>query len=340
MSIARGVLNIDSITQTPGRFIDDVGKPSEIVQKIQDSFFYQSFSYVITSEIPITRWKKQVLDNNHPTGFKMFGQLSLTGGKDVSGRKVGTEFIKEVNIQEYTNVNQITSFGAAEPVYTDYNNTEVLFRSRRLTSSEEILTSIVKKIDDISDDFDGILKSFPITVEGEGVIVKGNQLMITLNGVIQAPGTSYQIVGNQIVFAEPPKAASQVRYRAVRFTTIPVYRITLTNPQGIFPEMGQQVNGESSDAYATVIDSGTFHIDVINITDGPFTVSEIIKRTSLFNAVIASVDLINTENLFKFQETITNFDGDIAIIEETNLDAQGNATDTLLLSKTSGHRKI
>ena len=67
LSIARGVLNIDSITQTPGRFIDDVGKPSEIVQKIQDSFFYQSFSYVITSEIPITRWKKQVLDNNHPT---------------------------------------------------------------------------------------------------------------------------------------------------------------------------------------------------------------------------------------------------------------------------------
>ena len=336
LSIARGVLNIDSITQTPGRFIDDVGKPSEIVQKIQDSFFYQSFSYVITSEIPITRWKKQVLDNNHPTGFKMFGQLSLTGGKDVSGRKVGTEFIKEVNINEYTNVNQITSFGAAEPVYTDYNNTEVLFRSRRLTSSEEILTSIVKKIDDISDDFDGILKSFPITVEGEGVIVKGNQLMITLNGVIQAPGTSYQIVGNQIVFAEPPKAASQVRYRAVRFTTIPVYRITLTNPQGIFPEMGQQVNGESSDAYATVIDSGTFHIDVINITDGPFTVSEILKRTTLFNAVIASVDLINTESLFKFQETITNFDGDIAIIEETNLDSQGNATDELLLSKTSG----
>ena len=336
LSIARGVLNIDSITTTPGRFIDDVGKPSEIVQKIQDSFFYQSFSYVITSEIPITRWKKQVLDNNHPTGFKMFGQLQLTGGKDVSGRKVGTEFIKEVNINEYTNVNQITSFGAAEPIYTDYNNTEVLFRSRRLTSSEEILTSIVKKIDNISDDFDGILKSFPITVEGEGVIVKGNQLMITLNGVIQSPGSAYQIVGNQIVFAEAPKAASQVRYRSVRFTTIPVYRITLTNPQGIFPEMGQQVNGETSDAYATVIDSGTFHIDVINITDGPFVVSEILKRTNLFTAVVASVDLINTENLFKFQETITNFDGDIAIIEETNLDATGGATDTLLLSKTSG----
>lgn len=32
LSNARGVLNIDSITTTPGKFIDDIGKPSEIVQ--------------------------------------------------------------------------------------------------------------------------------------------------------------------------------------------------------------------------------------------------------------------------------------------------------------------
>ena len=265
----------------------------------------------------------------------MFGQLSLTGGKDVSGRKVGTEFIKEVNINEYTNVNQITSFGAAESVYTDYNNTEVLFRSRRLTSSEEILTSIVKKIDDISDDFDGILKSFPITVEGEGVIVKGNQLMITLNGVIQALAHHIKLLVIRLYLLKHQKQHRRLDIETLDLQLYQFTVTTLTNPQGIFPEMGQQVNGESSDAYATVIDSGTFHIDVINITDGPFTVSEIIKRTSLFNAVIASVDLINTENLFKFQETITNFDGDIAIIEETNLDSQGNATDELLLSKTS-----
>ena len=62
LSIARGVLNIGSLTRTPGRFIDDVGKPSEIVQKIQDSYFYQNFSYVIKSQIPITDWKTQVLD--------------------------------------------------------------------------------------------------------------------------------------------------------------------------------------------------------------------------------------------------------------------------------------
>ena len=37
LNIAKGVLEIGSITKTTGQFIDDVGKPSEIIQKIQDS---------------------------------------------------------------------------------------------------------------------------------------------------------------------------------------------------------------------------------------------------------------------------------------------------------------
>ena len=45
LNIAKGVLEIGSITKTTGQFIDDIGKPSEIVQKIQDSYYYQDFSY-------------------------------------------------------------------------------------------------------------------------------------------------------------------------------------------------------------------------------------------------------------------------------------------------------
>jgi len=342
LSIARGVLNIGSLTRTPGKFIDNVGKPSEIVQKIQDSFFYQNFSYVVKSEIPITEWKTQILENNHPAGFNMFGQLQLVGGKDVSGRKVGTEFTKEVNINNYSNVNQITSFGAAQPIYTDYNNTEVLFRKKRLTSSEEILTSIVKKLDDIAPQFNGIDKSFPITVEGEQVIVQQNQLMITINGVIQAPGISYSIVGGNIVFAEPPKPASRVNYRSLQITPTPIYRIELYSGQagppnfGIFPTLGQQVQGVDSDVVATVIDSGTTHIDVINLVGGTFNLNEEITRGTLFSGLILSVTQLNTNTIFEFGESITNLEGDTAIIEETNIDEQGNVTDDIVVSKTSG----
>jgi len=342
MSIARGVLNIGSLTKTPGKFIDNVGKPSEIVQKIQDSFFYQNFSYVIKSEIPITKWKTQILENNHPAGFNMFGQLQIVGGKDVSGRKVGTEFTKEVNINNYSNVNQITSFGAAQPIYTDYNNTEVLFRKKRLTSSEEILTSIVKKLDDISPQFNGIDKQFQLTVEGETVIVQQNQLLITINGVIQAPGVSYSVVGGQIVFGEAPKPASRVNYRSLEVTPTPIYRIQLYSGQagppnfGIFPTIGQQVQGADSDVIATVIDSGTTTIDVINLVGGSFNLNEEITRGTLFSALVQSVDLVNQETIFQFGESITNLEGDTAIIEETNIDTDGNVTDAIVVSKTSG----
>ena len=342
LSIARGVLNIGSLTRTPGRFIDDVGKPSEIVQKIQDSFFYQNFSYVIKSDIPISNWKSQVLQNNHAAGFALFGQLQLTGGKDISGRKIGTEFTKQVNINNYSNVNQITSFGAAQPIYTDFNNTEVLFRKKRLTSSEEILTSIVKKLDDIAPQFNGIDKQFPITVEGEQVIVNQNQLMITINGVIQAPGDSYQVVGGNLVFSEAPRPSSKVTYRRIDVTPIPIYRINLYSGQpgvanyGIFPTLGQQVQGVNSDAFGTVIDSGTNHIDVINVTGGTFQLNEEIVRGTLFSGLVLSVELLNTDTIFRFGEAITNMNGDTAIIEETNIDTEGNISDRLVVSKTSG----
>ena len=151
----------------------------------------------------------------------MFGQLELTGGKDISGRKVAADFTKQVNINEYTNVNEITSFGAAEPIYSTFNNSEVLFRNKRLTNSEEILTSIVKKIDSISSQFDGVTKAFPIRVEGEQVIANQNQLLVTLNGVIQAPGDAYNVVGGSIVFSEAPRPDSKIVYRNCLLYTSP-----------------------------------------------------------------------------------------------------------------------
>ncbi|UNH61325.1 baseplate wedge initiator [Synechococcus phage S-SZBM1] len=337
VNLAKGVLNIDAFTKTPGRFIDDIGKPSEIVQKIQDSYFYQNFSYVIKSTIPINKWKKQILENNHPAGFNLFGQLQLTGGEDVSGRKIGTEFTKQVNISEYTNVNQITSFGAAQPIYSAFNNSEVLFRKKRLTNSEEILTSIVKKIDDISDLFDGVRKNFPLTVEGEQVIVKDNQLLVTVNGVIQAPSESYTVVGNEIVFDEAPRPDSKVVYRNVEIEILPITRLNLNTIGGIFPSIGDFINGFESEARARVVDTGATSIDIVDIVGGPFQLNERIdaNRTG-FSALIGSIQNVNQQTIYQFGETVTNMTGDTARIEETNIDLDGNIDSTLVLSKTSG----
>ena len=114
--------------------------------------------------------------------------------------------------------------------------------------------------------------------------------MITINGVIQSPGESYQVVGANIVFSEAPRPASKVNYRILGITPVEIYRIALYNAGGdsnfgIFPTMGQQVQGAFSDAIGTVIETGLAHIDVINITGGPFQLNEEITRGSILSLI-------------------------------------------------------
>ena len=350
LSIARGTLNIDSLTNTPGQFIDDVGKPSEIVQKIQDSYFYQNFSYVIKSETPINQWRKPVLETNHPVGFNLFGELAITGGKDISGRKVVSDLVKEVNINAFTNINQITSFANAQPIYTQFNNTEVLFRQKRLTNSEEILTSIVKKIDNISEDFDGIRTQFPLNVEGGSITATEDQMFVLLNGVAQAPGDSFSTSGPSIVFSEPPKAPSRIKFRNITFTQLLITRVQFSELGGIFPLVGNRVRGIISEATGIVVDSGTDYIDLLNIENGPnggFQEGEFILNSATgFNSRIGvagdgtgGIFPVSSKTIFEQGERITNLDGKFAIIEENNLD-DGNINTSLVVSRTSGTAKF
>ena len=335
LSIARGTLEIASLTTTPGQFIDDVGKPSEIVQKIQDSYFYQNFSYVIKSQTPINQWRKPVLETNHPVGFNLFGELAITGGKDISGRKVVSDLVKEVNINSFTNINQITSFANAQPIYTEFNNTEVLFRQKRLTNSEEILTSIVKKIDNISEQFDGIKTQFPLNVEGSSVTATEDQMFILLNGVAQSPGTSFSTTGPSIVFSEAPKAPSRIKFRQIQFSQLVITRMTFSTIGGIFPLLGNTVRSLQNEGTALVIDSGVDYIDVLSVV-GSFQINDNVLASSTgFNAVLSNVQQLTSKTIYEQGERITNLSGKFAIIEENNL-LDGVISDDLVVSRTSG----
>tara|TARA_B100000614_G_scaffold21360_2_gene17033 strand:+ start:8762 stop:28573 length:19812 start_codon:yes stop_codon:yes gene_type:complete len=335
LSIARGTLNIDSMTTTTGQFIDDVGKPSEIVQKIQDSYFYQNFSYVIKSQTPINDWRKSILETNHPVGFNMFGELALSAGKDISGRKVVSDLVKEVNIFSATNINQITSFANSQPIYTEFNNTEVLFRQRRLTNSEEILTSIVKKLDNIENDFNGIKTQFALTVEGESVTATDDQLLILINGVAQSPGTSFTTSGPSVVFSEPPKAPSRIKFRTLTFSQIVITRFTFSTTSGIFPTTGKTVRSLQNEGTATVIDTGVDYIDIID-QNGSFQINDNVLASSTgFDGVLSAVNGITSKTIYEQGERITNLQGDFAIIEENNL-RDGVVDANLVVSRTSG----
>ena len=269
LNIAKGVLEIGSITKTTGQFIDDVGKPSEIIQKIQDSYYYQDFSYAVQSSVSIDDWKEILIKNVHPASFKVFGELNLNEYSFIPNKETDFELTKSVELARDAIVPNIQSFALAEPIYSEFNNTEVLFRQKRLTSSENILTSVVQRLDDVSNLFDGERTAFPLTVNGDSVIANANQILINLNGVAQNPGSSFEIQGDSIVFAEPPQPPASVKYVNVTINQIQTKRLTFTNISGIFPVLNNTLVGIVSAARLTV--TKVEGNDIIGfITEGTF----------------------------------------------------------------------
>ena len=319
LKIAKGVLEIGSITKTTGQFIDDVGKPSEIIQKIQDSYYYQDFSYAVKSAVSIGEWKEILIKNVHPASFKVFGELNLNEYGVVPNKETFFELTKSVELAQEAIVPNIQNFALVEPVYSEFNNTEVLFRQKRLTSSENILTSVVQRLDDISSLFDGERISFPLTVDGNNVIANANQLMIVLNGVVQTPGTSFNIQNDAIVFEEPPQPPASVKYVNVTIEQINTFALTFTNQSGIFPLPGNYLVGVSSGARFRVT---SVVGDTVNgyPTEGTFQIGELITgSTTGFNGNLVTNTASYNLGLFVFGEKVTAFDGDTARVEQINL---------------------
>ena len=70
-------------------------------------------------------------------------------------------------------------------------------------------TTAIRKLDDISGNFDGTTTRFTLTANGVAANILGaNVLVISINGVIQEPGEAYIMDGDDIIFSEAPPAIS------------------------------------------------------------------------------------------------------------------------------------
>ena len=65
------------VADTDGEFINDDGKLSESTMKIQDSLYYQDFSYVIKVGQSINVWRDAFKKTMHTAGFILQDKLTL-----------------------------------------------------------------------------------------------------------------------------------------------------------------------------------------------------------------------------------------------------------------------
>ena len=68
---------IDTNITTSGKYISEDGFLSEQSKKIQDSLYYQDYSYVIKVSESINKWRDALKRAVHPSGFYVTGQVNI-----------------------------------------------------------------------------------------------------------------------------------------------------------------------------------------------------------------------------------------------------------------------
>lgn len=212
--------DIRAFFDNQGRYSSDKGKIGVSSQKITDSFFYQDYSYVIKSKTPISIWRDLIKETVHPAGFKLFGEVAIeTNGNtsmpsEIEQNKtetityidLGAKDISVVGTKRYlteTTVN-LNSFAIERGLGSISVDT--------FDNSETVAGEFV-----LSTPFNGRLDSYngqPIGNTVFTIIDKKSglplapyneqQLIITLDGVLQEPGKAYTVSGTQITFSYPP----------------------------------------------------------------------------------------------------------------------------------------
>ena len=75
--LATATITVNAVVDTAGSFINEDGHLSETTMRIQDSLYYQDFSYVIKVGRSINDWRDSFKKTMHAAGFYFTGQVDI-----------------------------------------------------------------------------------------------------------------------------------------------------------------------------------------------------------------------------------------------------------------------
>ena len=119
---ATASVDVVAVSDTDGAFISERGKLSETTMRVQDSLYYQDYSYVIKVGRSIAQWRDAFKKTMHTAGFYFTGQvdieskITVTAGGPVKGVTSGRE---EVPFLQIANTIFLTVFGRRLGTKTD-----------------------------------------------------------------------------------------------------------------------------------------------------------------------------------------------------------------------------
>tara|TARA_R110002074_G_scaffold59808_4_gene145277 strand:+ start:3793 stop:6324 length:2532 start_codon:yes stop_codon:yes gene_type:complete len=77
LDVASATIDVVTVADTDGKFLNEDGNISEQTMKVQDSLYYQDFSYVLKVGQSINDWRDSFKKTMHTAGFYFTGQVEL-----------------------------------------------------------------------------------------------------------------------------------------------------------------------------------------------------------------------------------------------------------------------
>lgn len=211
---------IKSYYDNLGYYASEKGRLSSNYQKLADNYFYQDYSYVIKSKTPLNVWKDVIKETTHPAGFKVFGDLTIesSGIGRLPDGKTKITHISSIQLWD-PNKNIITVENTSRKI----TNSIVSFSDTNVERGRGSVIALSYDTGETSSyefklipDFNGYFdengnragnKVFTVVLTSTGKeysVEKAENIVMTLDGIIQIPGKSFTVSGSQLIFTEAP----------------------------------------------------------------------------------------------------------------------------------------
>ena len=198
----------DYRTERPKGWQKDTGKLNDDFQKLEDSDYYQNFSYSIKSEVQLDDWKDAVDSIVHPAGYKNFSDLVVSSSATAGVGRSNTLRLgrPDGDTSLAVNIDTVKSFYTRDDF--DYASEEVLnnglskfisFQNKKVTTYIDIETNVVNVIDDISGQFTGIGTTTSALVVGLTTFKLTSNDVVLFNKVFDGSSSSVVSAGSSIL---------------------------------------------------------------------------------------------------------------------------------------------
>ena len=150
------------------------GVLNDNLQRIQDNFYYQNFSYSLKSTIPFDDWNDVISSVNHTLGYRKFSDLQIestnsTQPLEVSPSSELTDITIVSSLDSFVDTNCVFDFDIATEnniILSDGTllSDEIVLDNKILTDFTESFGNRVLSIDDISSQFNSNPRATAFTV--------------------------------------------------------------------------------------------------------------------------------------------------------------------------------